>query len=211
MFEFQTLLLFLLAAIVAGLTPGPVFVYIVARSLQGGTAYGVMSALGAFVGGFAHVAAATVGLSALLMQSALAFSILKYLGAAYLVYLGIRILLEPNHDQEARLGQPLTKLAVLRQTILTELFNPKTALFFLAFVPQFVKPEAGGVALQFFVYGLIANVVFTLVEIAVAVFAGTLGAVFLGRPRWRKGRKVASGVTLIALGGAAALADARTK
>lgn len=211
MFEFHTLLLFLLAAIVAGLTPGPVFVYLVARSLQGGSAYGVMSALGAFVGGFAHVAAAALGLSALLMKSAVAFSFLKYLGAAYLIYLGIRTLVGSDHDEEAQLGRQPTRLAVLRQTILTELLNPKTALFFLAFVPQFVKPEAGSVALQFFVYGVIANVVFTLVEIAVAVFAGTLGAAFLGRPRWRKGRKIASGVTLIALGGAAAFADAKTK
>lgn len=185
--------------------------YIVARSLQGGASHGVISVLGSFTGTFVHIAAATMGLSALVMNSVLVFSVIKYLGAAYLIYLGIRTLLERSESPTDIKLSPFTKFGVFRQAVITDLLNPKTALFFLAFIPQFVNLEAGHVALQFLMYGMIANVVFTLPEITIALLAAKLGTAFAGKPRWKSGRRLASGTTLIALGGFAAFADVRSK
>jgi threonine/homoserine/homoserine lactone efflux protein len=110
MIELPTLTLFLATTVVIGLTPGPVIVYVIARSLQGGSRYGVLSALGAFVGCFVHIAAATLGFSALVMQSVIAFNVLKYLGAAYLVYLGIRTLLERDSHNTAHLDHTVEQI-----------------------------------------------------------------------------------------------------
>lgn len=211
MFDPTTLLLFLAISIVSGLTPGPGMVYIIARSLQGGVSYGILSVLGGFTGCFAHIAAATAGLSALVMKSVIAFSVIKYLGAAYLIYLGIRTLLERDESATDPQVRPLTKFNVFWQGVITDVLNPKTALFFLAFIPQFVNLEAGNIALQFFIYGMLANAIFTLIEIAIALLVAKLGAAFADRPRWRSGRRLTSGVTLIALGGLAAFADIRNE
>ena len=211
MFDSNTLLLFLAISIVAGLTPGPGMVYIIARSLQGGVSYGILSVLGTFTGTFVHIAAATLGLSALIMKSVIAFSVVKYLGAAYLVYLGIRTLLERGESETNLQVKPITKVKVFRQAVITDVLNPKTALFFLAFIPQFVNLEAGNVALQFFTYGMIANAVFTLPEIAIALLAAKLGTAFADKPRWKLGRRITSGATLITLGGVAAFADIKGK
>lgn len=211
MFDSGTLLLFLAVSIVAGLTPGPGMLYIVARSLQGGAAHGVISVLGSFTGTFFHIAAATMGLSTLVMNSVLAFSIIKYIGAAYLIYLGLRTLLGREESATDIRVRPFTHYAVFRQAVITDVLNPKTALFFLALIPQFVNVEAGNVALQFFTYGMIANVVFTLPEITVALLAAKLGAAFAHKPRWKLGRRFASGGTLIALGGFSAFADVKSK
>lgn len=186
-------------------------VYIIARSLQGGVSYGILSVLGGFTGCFVHIAAATMGLSALIMNSVIAFSVIKYLGAAYLIYLGIRTLLERDESTTDLQVRPLTKFDVFRQGVITDVLNPKTALFFLAFIPQFVNLEAGNVALQFFIYGMLANAIFTLLEIAIAIIVAKLGAAFADKPRWKSGRRLTSGITLIALGGFAAFADIKSK
>lgn len=211
MFDSNTLLLFLAISIVSGLTPGPGLVYIIARSVQGGVSYGILSVLGGFTGGLVHIVAATLGLSALVMNSIIAFSVIKYLGAAYLVYLGIRTLLERGEDASDLQVRPLTKFDVFRQGVLTDVLNPKTALFFLAFIPQFVNLEAGNVALQFFIYGILANAIFTLLEIAIALLAAKLGMAFTGNPRWKSGRRLTSGAALIGLGGFAAFADIKVR
>lgn len=133
---------FLLAALVLAVLPGPGLLYVLARSLGGGRRDGVHSSFGTLVGGMVHVFASAVGLSALILASSLAFSVVKYAGAAYLIYLGVRTLLsrEQLHlDVEGVRGQN----HAFRQGIVTELLNPKTALFFLAFIPQFVNPDAG--------------------------------------------------------------------
>ena len=211
MFDSNTFLLFLAISIVAGLTPGPGMVYIIARSLQGGVSYGILSVLGTFTGTFVHIAAATLGLSALVMKSIIAFSILKYLGAAYLIYLGIRTLLGRDESAADLQLRPLTNVDVFRQAVITDVLNPKTALFFLAFIPQFINLEVGNVALQFFTYGMMANAVFTLIEITIGLLAAKLGTAFAGKPRWKSGRRFTSGATLIALGGFVAFADIRGK
>lgn len=211
MFDSTTFLLFLAISVAAGLTPGPGMVYIIARSVQGGVSYGILSVLGTFTGTFVHIAAATLGLSALVMNSIIAFSVIKYLGAAYLIYLGIRTLLERDESATDLKISPITKFDVFRQALITDVLNPKTALFFLAFIPQFINPEATNVALQFFTYGMIANVVFTLLESAIALIAAKLGTAFAAKPRWKSGRRITSGATLIALGGFAAFADIKAK
>ncbi|MEM8533572.1 MAG: LysE family translocator [Chloroflexota bacterium] len=211
MFDPNTLLLFFAISIVSGLTPGPGLVYIVARSVQGGVSYGILSVLGGFTGGLIHIVAATLGLSALVMNSIIAFSVIKYLGAAYLVYLGIRTLLERGESATDVQVSTLTKGVVFRQGVITDVLKPKTALFFLAFIPQFINLEAGHVAVQFFIYGMLANAIFTLLEIAIALLAAKLGTAFAGKPRWKSGRKLTSGAALIGLGGFAAFADIKAK
>ena len=132
--------LFIVASVVLLLTPGPAVLFIVARSLEQGRAAGLVSVLGIHLGTIVHITAAAVGLSALLVSSALAFAIVKYLGAAYLIWIGIRTLLARDPDPEAPRvpAEPLRR--VFRDGFVVNLFNPKTAIFFLAFLPQFVDP-----------------------------------------------------------------------
>ncbi len=147
MFELSALAVFVTAAFVLLITPGPAVLYIVARSVDQGWLAGIVSVLGTGVGTLFHVVAAALGLSALLLSSVLAFNIVKYLGAAYLMYLGIRKLLirDPLHQLETH-HQPLS--SIFYQGMLVNLLNPKTALFIFAFLPQFVDPVRGSVAAQ---------------------------------------------------------------
>ncbi|MEM9767630.1 MAG: LysE family translocator, partial [Cyanobacteria bacterium P01_D01_bin.71] len=147
--------IFLTAAMLLAITPGPGIFYVLTRSIRGGRREGIYSSLGTTVGGLAHVVAAALGISAILANSAIAFLIVKYAGAAYLIYLGLSTLTkkvpEPTPEQAiATSGQN-----AFSQGITTEILNPKTALFFLAFIPQFVNP-AGNVALQFILLGTIS-------------------------------------------------------
>src|SRR5262249_45264989 len=153
---------------------GPGIFYVLARTLKGGRQEGLASSLGTAVGGLGHVVAAALGISTLLATSALAFEVVRYLGAAYLVYLGGRTRLgrDVTHlpdDVEA----PQTK-RVLYQGILTEVLNPKTALFFLAFIPQFVNTHAP-VLPQFLLLGTISVFLNTSVDIVVVLLAGPIG------------------------------------
>jgi threonine/homoserine/homoserine lactone efflux protein len=139
MFDASRFLLFLGAALILAITPGPGIFYVLARSLAGGRREGVLSAAGTFVGGLVHVTAAALGLSAVLAASALAFNLVRYAGAGYLIYLGVMMIrrrnensVEPDVELRARRG-PFV------QGIITEILNPKTALFFLSFIPQFVS------------------------------------------------------------------------
>src|SRR5216683_2915161 len=140
-------LLFLGAAVVLAITPGPGIFYVLARTLAGGRREGIHSALGTFFGGLFHVFAAELGVSAILAASAVAFHTVKYAGAAYLVWLGIRMIRTRNAEMTVSASQPAAAGA-FRQGILTEVLNPKTALFFLSFIPQFITPERGHVFLQ---------------------------------------------------------------
>src|SRR5689334_4953933 len=132
---------FLTAAVILALTPGPGIFYVLARSLQGGRPAGLASAGGTALGGLVHVLAAALGLSVILATSALAFDLVKYAGAAYLLYLGIRTLLRKDDGGAVALGTPGSTRRAFYQGIVTEALNPKTALFFLAFIPQFVNPH----------------------------------------------------------------------
>ncbi len=170
-----TLAVFMLAAFLLAVVPGPAVVYIVAQSVDGGRLAGVVSALGIATGGLVHVAAAAIGLSSLLVSSALAFEIVKYAGAAYLVVLGVRRLLarEKPEDVEVRTERSLRRL--YGQGVVVNVLNPKTAIFFFAFLPQFIDPDAGWVPGQIALLGLVFIAVAFASDSAYAIAAGTAG------------------------------------
>jgi threonine/homoserine/homoserine lactone efflux protein len=190
---------FLLAALALAAMPGPGLLYVLARSLGGGRAVGMRSSYGTAIGGLVHVAAATAGLSALLAASATGFTIVKYVGAAYLIWLGIAALRSANEPPPALGGAPSDRRA-LRQGILTEALNPKTALFFVTFLPQFCQPEHGPLALQVAVLGLISVALNTAADIVIAFAAGPLGRRLAGNVRWWRRQRRATGGMLIGLG-----------
>jgi threonine/homoserine/homoserine lactone efflux protein len=160
---------FLVAATVLAVTPGPGIAYVVARTVAGGRAEGLASCIGTGVGGMLHVGAAALGLSLIVSQSALAFNLVKYLGAAYLIYLGVRLLLRKDHDLHVRTVAAQGARRALLEGIAVEALNVKTALFFLAFLPQFVSP-AEPLVPQLVLLGSICVVLNTLVDV-LAVFA----------------------------------------
>lgn len=190
---------FLVAAVVLALLPGPGVLYILARSLEGGRWAGIQSALGTGTGGMVHVLASAAGLSALIVASSFAFSVVKYAGAAYLIYLGVRTLLSREEVSPAAV-KPERHSRLFTQGVVTELLNPKTALFFLAVIPQFIQPQAGHVFGQFLLLGTTSVVVNTLNAMLVATLAGFLGTRLQGNPRFQRGQKMASGGAMLALG-----------
>lgn len=194
--------LFGLAALALLAIPGPAVLYIVFQSAEQGRRVGLASVAGVHAGTFVHVAAAAAGLSALIVASSVAFSVVKYAGAAYLVYLGIRKLLDRDPVTAVdRERQPLRQ-AFVRGTVVNVL-NPKTALFFLAFLPQFVAPERGGVWSQALVLGLVFVALGLVTDSVYALAAGTVGALLRRR---RNAVRYGSGIVFIALGATAALA-----
>src|SRR3712207_31798 len=159
---------FFVAALTIALIPGPGMLYVLARSLGGGRDEGLRSSVGTGIGGLAHVVAAAAGLSAIIATSATAFSVVKYLGAAYLIWLRCKALFGRDHARAAATtGQPRAASNALRQGALTEALNPKTALFFLTFLPQFCQPENGPIALQMAVLGTISVGLNTAVDVVV--------------------------------------------
>lgn len=155
MFEWSTLGTFIAVVLGLFLIPGPAVLMVLTRTIQGGRKTGILTGLGIATGDFVHTLCAAVGLSALLMTSALAFNLVKIAGAGYLIYLGIRALLEKSSDPSLPALPAVTPINAFLQAIPAEVLNPKTALFFLAFLPQFVHPEAGSSFLQFSALGLI--------------------------------------------------------
>jgi RhtB (resistance to homoserine/threonine) family protein len=159
----QHLVLFILAGLLLNLTPGPDVLYIVSHALRAGARAGVVAGLGITAGCFVHVFAAALGVSALLAASATAFTVLKWAGAAYLLWVGVRLLFAraPREAQDlqaiARLQPPASLAAVFRGGFLTNVLNPKVAIFFLAFVPQFIAPGTGHKALAFVLLGTLFN------------------------------------------------------
>jgi len=233
--EFAQFLLFLAAATVLAITPGPGIFYVAARTLAAGRAEGVASSLGTGIGGLAHVVAGAVGVSALIMASATAFSVLKWVGAAYLVFIGIRTIWQARTGQaepdtafelieppegSVELRSPKAQGALtpahshshsqshsahsarraFREGIAVEALNPKTAAFFLAFIPQFINPAAGAVWLQFVVLGLISVALNTLVDLVVAFAADRVRAAAAGQAHRMRQMQQASGAAMIALG-----------
>jgi threonine/homoserine/homoserine lactone efflux protein len=196
----STLALFVLASLALAVVPGPAVLYIVAQSIDQGRIAGLVSALGIGTGALIHVVAATAGLSSLLASSATAFTIVKYAGAAYLIVLGIRRLLtrEVLEDEIVRVPRPPRKLFL--DGVIVNVLNPKTALFFLAFLPQFVDPGRGTVALQIVLLGLIFVVVALCSDSLWALAAGTLGG-WLRRSRWYLGvKRWVTGTVFVGLG-----------
>jgi len=200
-------LLFFAAALILAITPGPGIFYVLARSLAGGKREGVQSSFGTFAGGLFHVFAAALGISAILAASAVAFHSVKYAGAAYLVWLGIRMIRSRNADMAFQNLQP--SQSAFRQGILTEALNPKTALFFLSFIPQFIAPERGHVFFQFLLLGSISVILNTTADLVVVLLAAPLERKLKNSARFRRNQRVASGVGMIGLGAYVALADSR--
>ncbi len=207
--DFATLGVFLTAAFLLSITPGPGVLYTLARTLHGGKAAGVASVLGLFVGGLFHVIAAAIGISNLLMTSAIAFTVVKYAGAVYLIYLGLRTLLSQKTTSHTAFGEaePRQHVRVFCQGVITEALNPKTALFFLAFVPQFINVTSGNVFMQFLILGLLTALLNLLADLTVVAFAGPIGQRLRTSYRFRQGQRIASGCTLIGLGAYVAVAE----
>lgn len=201
----MSLLAFAVAAVILAITPGPGIAYVVARTVAGGRAEGLASCFGTGIGGMLHVLAAALGLSLIVAQSAVAFNLLKYLGAAYLVYMGIRLLLS---EERALAAAPVTSQGArrsLREGIIVEALNVKTALFFLAFLPQFAAPGEP-LAPQLVMLGSICVALNTIVDV-IAVFAADR-LLESGVARAARARLLtrASGVTMLGLGAYLALA-----
>ena len=197
--DFATLALFSVTALAIAISPGPGIFYVAARTLAGGRAEGFSSSFGTGLGGLVHVAAGAIGVSALVMASAEAFTMLKLAGALYLVWIGVKSIREARRPFEAR---PVTTGAAraFREGIVVEALNPKTAAFFLAFLPQFVDPSAGPVWLQFLLLGLISVVLNTAVDVVVAVLASRARSIAVGRPVMLRRLRMAAGTAIAALG-----------
>ncbi len=198
------LALFCAAALVLAVTPGPGLFYVAARTLAGGRAEGVASSVGTGLGGMVHVAAGALGVSAVVLASAELFTVLKLAGAAYLVWIGFRTIRSARREAAVcPAGAPpapaLGPRRAFREGVLVEALNPKTAAFFLAFVPQFVDP-AGSVAAQFVCLGFVSVALNTLADIAVAFAAGALRSGAAARPTLIRRLREGSGATMIALG-----------
>lgn len=206
MLHLQNLPVFLLAALILLLTPGPAVLYIIARSMDQGRLAGFVSVLSIETGNSVHVLAATFGLSAILMSSALAFSVVKYLGAAYLIYLGIRRLLTRDQGHEIVSVQRQSLRRIYSQGVLVATLNPKTALFFLAFLPQFVDPSAGSVTLQLLTLGGLFVMMAVVTDSMYALLASTAGGWLKRNQLFLQAEKYVAGSVYIGLGLTAALA-----
>jgi threonine/homoserine/homoserine lactone efflux protein len=201
--------LFLLASVVLLLTPGPAVLYIIARSVDQGRRAGLVSVCSIEAGNFLHVVAATLGLSALLLSSALAFSIVKYLGAAYLIYLGLRKLFSHEEIRAASTRPPQSLRRIFSQGVMVAALNPKTALFFVAFLPQFVDPSQGAIAWQLLGLGCIFVFLALISDSMYALVAGMVGQWFKGSRSVVRAERYVVGSVYIGLGVTATLADAR--
>jgi threonine/homoserine/homoserine lactone efflux protein len=204
-FDLPNLSVFLLATLVLLLTPGPAVLYIIARSLDQGRLAGFVSVLSIETGNFILVLAATLGLSAILASSALAFSIVKYLGAAYLVYLGLRRILTRESIIDPAASEWLSLGRIYRQGVTVAVLNPKTALFFFAFLPQFVDASRSPVPLQLLTLGSLFVLMAICTDSLYSFLAGTAGRWLKGTPAFLRFERYVAGSIYIALGLVAAL------
>src|ERR1700739_453228 len=203
MFESARLFLFLTAAVLLAIAPGPGMLYVLARSLAGGKREGVLSALGTFLGGMVHVLAAALGVSVVLARWAGPFSTVKYAGAAYLCFLGVRMILDARKP-EASSAENLTKITTsvrnpLWQGVATEVLNPKTALFFLSFIPQFVNRESGHLFFQFVLLGSVSVILNTTADLIVISLARPLDRKIRSSAQFQRSQRTMTGVIMIGL------------
>ena len=203
--DLTQLALFLAAATVLAITPGPGIFYVAARTLAGGRAEGVASSFGTGLGGLFHLVAGALGVSALVMASAELFTALKWLGALYLVWLGVQTIRSARRDgaiqaRDARSSPAVGACRAFREGMWVEALNPKTAAFFLAFIPQFVSPASGSVTMQFMVLGLVSVAMNTAVDVVVALVAGKVRESAGAYPKRIQRVREASGGAMLALG-----------
>jgi threonine/homoserine/homoserine lactone efflux protein len=209
--EWSSLGFFVLAALVLLLTPGPAVLYIVTRSIDQGRRAGLVSVLGVHVGTLAHIFAAAAGLSALLAASATAFSVVKYLGAAYLIYIGVRRLLDRSTKSLAAPGEPKRLRRAFLDGVVVNVLNPKTGLFFLAFLPQFVSVSRGHVGEQIVSLGVVFVLLGAVTDSLYALTAGSAAQWLRGKPRFLASERWISGGLYIGLGVAAAFSSNHRK
>ena len=207
----STIALFLLAALGLLLIPGPSVLYILTHSVAQGKRAGLASVLGIELAGLIHAIASALGLSALLLTSALAFSIVKYLGAAYLIYLGVRTLLAREERQQTAVSAPKSFSQLLTQGFLVNLLNPKTALFFYAFLPQFVNPARGAVAGQMLLLGALFVLLASCTDSLYALLGSTVGKLLIRNAGFRRFQRYVTGGIYIVLGVTAAVAGSEKK
>jgi threonine/homoserine/homoserine lactone efflux protein len=212
----STIAVFALAAAVLVVIPGPNTIYIATRSIEQGVEAGIVSCLGVMAGSLVHVAAAATGVSALLLSSVTLFNVVRFAGAAYLVFLGVRAILSrgPQAADRAEAAREAARpaagtWATFRQGFTVNLLNPKTALFVAAFLPQFVDPGLGPAALQTIVLGAVLVFVGAASDVTYAVLAGRLGGWLRGSRRYRRAQRYLAGSVYIGLGAAAALLGAK--
>ncbi|HEY0910285.1 MAG TPA: LysE family translocator, partial [Bradyrhizobium sp.] len=175
--------LFLLAALIIAAVPGPGIFYVAARTLSGGRAAGIASTIGAACGGLVHVTAGGLGVSAIILASAQLFTAFKLIGALYLLWLGIKTFRDAGQQPAAPI-EPTGAWQAFRDGVVVEALNPKTAAFFLAFIPQFIDPTAGHVAMQFIVLGLISVTLNSLADVVVVAMAATARTALARKPHW---------------------------
>jgi threonine/homoserine/homoserine lactone efflux protein len=205
----DALWLFSVAALALLLIPGPAVLYIVAQSAEHGRVAGLVSVTGVHLGTLVHVAAAAVGLSAIIVSSAVAFSVVKYAGAAYLVFLGLKKLFTRERFETTGERPPRQLNRLFRQGIVVNILNPKTALFFFAFLPQFVAVEKGSVGLQILVLGLLFILIAMVSDGLYALAAGTASDWLRGSRVFLRAERWVSGTVLVLLGVTAALSGHR--
>src|ERR1700739_3657188 len=199
--------LFFAAALVLAATPGPGMLYVLARTLAGGRREGFHSSAGTFLGGLVHVFAAALGVSAILAASAVSFHTVKYAGAAYLVFLGVRMIRTRNAEMAVESATPSG--GAFRQGILTEVLNPKTALFFLSFIPQFIAPGHGHVFFQFAALGFLSVSLNTAADLIVVSLAAPVERNLKSSGAFSRPPRTTSGLVMIGLGAYLALADSK--
>ncbi|KJS87690.1 MAG: RhtB family transporter [Peptococcaceae bacterium BICA1-8] len=210
--DITTLILFAGASLILLITPGPSIIYIMTQSIEQGRSAGIIAVLGIELGSFIHVIAATFGISALLMASATAFNIIKFIGAGYLIYLGICKLIKQEmlegNDNEIKNN----KLSVVfYKAILVNLLNPKTALFFLAFLPQFIDVSKGSTSAQIMFLGLVFIMLAILTDTSFALLAGSIGKWLKRKTSYLKAQRYITGSIYIALGVATAFTGSDNK
>lgn len=211
MLDWPRLSLFISVTLLLVFMPGPNTLYIIARSIQQGRGAGIISSLGVQVGSLLHIAAAALGLSALLLSSALAFNAVKYAGAAYLIYLGVKTLLTREEAGPTRAVQKAGLSRVFFQGVVVNLLNPKTALFFFAFLPQFIDPARGSVAVQIILLGSILVLLGALSDMTYALAAGSAGKWLRGNLKFLRAQRYFAGSVYIGLGAATALGGSHKK
>ncbi len=210
MFDSTKFVLFFTAAVLLAIAPGPGMLYVLARSLAGGKREGILSAVGTFLGGMVHVFAAALGVSIILAQSAVAFAAVKYLGAAYLCFLGVRMIVDARNEKpDAPVRLDVAARNPLWQGIATEVLNPKTALFFLSFIPQFVNRGSGHVFLQFVALGSISVMMNTTADFFVIALAGPLGNRIRSSATFRRRQRTVTGAIMIGLGTYLAVSESK--
>ncbi|AEF56312.1 LysE family translocator [Marinomonas posidonica] len=205
MLDFHTWVVFLSASLALAFAPGPGMLYVLSRTISGGRSVGVASTLGAASGGVVHVFAAALGMSAILATSAVAFTVVKYLGAIFLVYLGVKMILSAFKKVDLSTVKRETEKkgeikSAFYQGVISEILNPKTAIFFLAFIPQFIHPEKGDLFLQFFVLGMVVVLFNSLPDFLISFFSKPVEHLWNTSATFRKVQQATSGLCLVGLG-----------